>query len=104
MIRHIVWWELKEEAEGGSLAENIERLLQSSASLQAIPYLLSVEVSAKIQPSSTVAAQFVLMSTHRSLEDLEAYRVDPTHTQFAKLVTSMSASRQCLDYLVDDHG
>lgn len=101
MIRHIVWWTLMDNADSRSLRENLDHLEKSAQILKTLPSVKSVEVSSKILPSSTVEAQFALMSTHESMEDLETYRVDPIHKKFAEKITTMSASRNCLDYFLD---
>lgn len=102
MIRHIVWWTLKDQAQEQKLAEAIERIRQASAMLHGLPSLTSVEVSAKIQPSSTVPAQVALMSTHKTFEDLRQYQEDPVHLRFARLMGELAASRSCLDYSLED--
>lgn len=102
MIRHIVWWTLKEHADHRSLAENLEHIQQASAMLHGMPSVRSVEVSAKVQPSTTVPAQLVLMSTHDTFADLESYQQDPVHLQFAEKIKAISTSRNCIDYSLDE--
>lgn len=101
MIRHIVWWTLKEEAEGRSAAENAQRLVDASAILQGISSVRAVEVSCSIQPTSTVPAQVVLQSVHDDMAALKSYADDPLHLEFAAKVKAVCASRQALDYAVD---
>lgn len=102
MIRHIVWWTLKHEADGASPAENAARIVAASSVLHNLPSVLSVEVSNKIQPTTTVAVQVILTSTHKDLDALKQYQVDPVHVKFAKFITSLSDSRQCIDYELPD--
>lgn len=101
MIRHIVWWTLKDNADGFSAVENGKRILAASAALKGIPAVLSVEVSIEIQPSTTVAAQVVLQSAHSSLETLQEYIAHPVHTEFVKLIQAVCQNRQALDYRTD---
>lgn len=101
MIRHIVWWTLKDRADGFSAAENGQRILAASAALRDIPAVRTVEVSVEIQPSSTVAAQVVLQSTHDSPEALHEYAVHPIHLEFGKLIQAACENRQALDYRAD---
>lgn len=101
MIRHIVWWTLKEHSHGRSAAENAWHIQQASAMLHGMPEVISVEVSAKVQPSSTVPAQVVLFSTHNNMEALEAYKNNPVHLKFAEMVTELSLTRNCIDYAVE---
>lgn len=100
MIRHIVWWTLKPHAEGRTAAENALRIEEASAMLHGMPNVLSVEVSAKVQPSSTVPAQVVLMSSHEDVAAMEAYKADPVHLKFAALISVVCESRNCIDYAV----
>jgi len=98
MVRHIVWWTLKEQAEGYSAAENARRIKDASGMLSGIPGVLSCEVSCQIEPTSTVAAQLVLTSTHESAEALAAYQVNPVHVKFAGIIKAVCASRSSLDF------
>lgn len=101
MIRHIVWWTLKEHSHGRSAVENARHIQEASAMLYGMPELISVEVSAKVQPSTTVPAQVVLFSTHKDMEALESYKNNPVHLKFAEMVTELSNSRNCIDYAVE---
>lgn len=102
MIRHTVWWTLAETAEGHTARENALRARKASETLKDIPGLISVEVSCTIAPTTTVPAQLVLHSSHRSMEDLAAYAVHPVHLEFGKLIKAIATSRQALDYEVDE--
>lgn len=99
MIRHIVWWTINEN--GQSLKEILAHLENLAKSLKEIPSLTAVEVSSHILQSSTVQAQFILMSSHNTLQDLEDYRIDPVHQKFARAITEVSSSRNCIDYSVE---
>lgn len=101
MVRHIVWWTLKEHAEGRSAAENAQRLAAESFILQGISSVQAVEVAYKILPTSTVPAQVVLQSVHENQAALKAYADDPLHLEFAAKVKAVCATRQALDYEVD---
>lgn len=101
MIRHIVWWTLKEKAEGRTAAENAQRLVEASAMLHGLPSVRSVEVSCLIQPTSTVPAQVVLQSSHDDMAALSTYAQDPVHLEFAARVKAVCASRSALDYSID---
>lgn len=98
MIRHVVWWKLKNHAKGRSKAENIAHIQRASAMLHGLPSLEYVEISAKIMPSSCVEADIALMSVHKTMDDLEAYRADPVHLEFARQITELAESRNCVDY------
>ena len=101
MIKHIVWWTLHETAAGATALENAQRAKAASASLHAIPTVLSLEVSYAIQPTTTIPAQLVLQSVHTDMEALKAYAEHPLHLAFGKLIKEIAASRQALDYHID---
>ena len=101
MLKHIVWWTLADNADGYSAQENAVRVKQASENLNGISAALSVEVSYKIEPTTTVPAQVVLQSTHKSSTELKEYAEHPVHLQFVKLIKAVSTSRQALDYTVD---
>lgn len=97
MIRHIVWWTLKNH-QGQSAAENADFLLKASAELHGNPHIKSLEVAAKLDPASTVKAQLVLCALFEDMAALEAYKADPVHQRFAKLVEDRAESRNCIDF------
>lgn len=101
MIRHIVWWSLKDEANGKTADENAWDLLKASSSLRAIPEMLSLEVSRRVEESSSVRAGLVLTTTHKNREDLESYRNNPIHLQFAAKLNELVCSRNVIDFEFD---
>lgn len=101
MLRHIVWWTLKDEAEGFSAEQNAERVKKASASLCDIPSVISVEVSIEIiEKTTTVPARIVLQSSHDDADGLKLYAEHPIHLEFAKLIRAVCDSRQALDYFI----
>lgn len=102
MIRHIVWWTLKETANGKTAAENATSIVEASPLLKGIPSVESVDVSAEILPTSTVPCQVILVSSHADAKALEEYKKDPVHVRFAQIVTAVSESRNCIDYTVEE--
>ena len=99
MLHHIVWWTLKEEAEGLTAEENGKRLVELGNTLRGqIDGLLSIEFSINIASTSTVPAQLVLHSTHPDADALAAYAIHPLHLAFGKELKPCVDSRQALDY------
>ena len=85
MVRHIVWWTLKPEAEGRTAAENAKLIKQRLEALMGqIPSLKSLEVSYDFLPTCTMPVNVILMTTH-----------DDVGKELIKLVTE---SRQAIDY------
>lgn len=101
MVRHIVWWMLKPEAEGRTALENAELMKQrGEALLSLVPSLKSVEVSYTFLPSTLAPVQIVLSSTHDDEAGLKAYVVHPAHVAMgAELVSHVTEGRQSIDYV-----
>ncbi|MCX4309617.1 MAG: Dabb family protein [Desulfovibrio sp.] len=102
MIRHIVWWTLKPEAEGCGAEENARQIVERSAAMQGLSCLDSLEVSRNVLQSSTVPAQVVLTSTHNTQEDFLAYRDHPVHREFAAFLGKRAEKRYCIDFALED--
>lgn len=101
MVRHIVWWTLKDQADGRTADENVWHIQQASAMLHGLPWINTIEVCNKVQPSTTVPANVVLTVTLNDMEALENYHKDPVHVQFAQMVDKLADSRNVIDYVVD---
>ncbi len=99
MIKHIVWWTLKEEEEGCGAAENALRIKrEAEALLEKCPTLNSIEVSVAIQPTTTVAAEVVLQSSHDDTASLNAYNEHPEHQKLVAFIKKVVSSRNAIDY------
>ena len=85
MVRHIVWWTLKPEAEGRTAAENAKLIKQRLEALMGqIPSLKSLEVSYDFLPTCTMPVNVILMTTHDDAEGLKAYAEHPAHVAVGK--------------------
>ena len=103
MVRHIVWWTLKSEAEGRSAAENAELMKKAARGLIGkIPGLLSLDISSSVLNSSTTPVELVLHSTHIDEAALKGYAVHPLHLECGKLMKAVAESRQALDYEIEE--
>ena len=99
MIKHIVWWTLKPEADGRSAAENARRIKEMGEALAGkIPGLLSIEISTVIKESSSMAAAVALQSAHHTVKELQEYAVHPLHLALVDVIKVCTDGRQCLDY------
>jgi len=98
MIRHIVMWKLKEEAEGAdrlSNAREMKRRLDECAAI--VPGILQFEV-ALAQPDLEATYDVVLNSAFESRDALEAYARHPTHKALMPFFKAVRDERQCMDY------
>jgi heme-degrading monooxygenase HmoA len=100
MIKHIVMWKLKEEAEGAERAANaveMKRRLDECANI--VPGMLTFEVTLA-QPGLEATYDVVLYSEFADKAALEAYINHPTHKAVVPFIGAVREGRQCMDYEV----
>ncbi|NLR76537.1 Dabb family protein [Leeia aquatica] len=100
MIRHIVMWTLKDEAEGADKASNARKVKQVLEALNGqIPGMRLLEVG--IDTSRTEAsADVVLYSEFDDQASLDAYQQHPAHHLAGEFVGKVRLTRQLVDYEV----
>lgn len=100
MIKHIVFWRLKDEALGATKAENAQRIKREAEALVGlVPGVMQLEVGLDIE-GSDAAWDVALYSEFDSREDLDAYQKHPAHVAVAKLIGEMRSDRAVVDYEV----
>jgi quinol monooxygenase YgiN len=100
VIKHIVMWKLKEQAEGRERAANaleMKRRLDECADI--VPGILAFEVSLA-QPGLEATYDVVLYSEFADKAALDAYAAHPTHEAVKPFIGAVRAERQCMDYEV----
>ena len=100
MLKHIVMWKLKEQAEGASRAANaleMKRRLDACATI--VPGILTFEVTLA-QPELEATYDVVLYSEFTDRTALEAYVRHPTHQAIVPFIGAIREARQCMDYEV----
>lgn len=100
MLKHIVMWKLKEQAEGANRAANareMKRRLDECANI--VPGMLVFEV-ALAQPDLEASYDVVLYSEFADRAALEAYVQHPTHQAVVPFIGAIREARQCMDYEV----
>src|SRR6478672_8988089 len=98
MLKHIVMWNLKDEAEGSSKAANaqkIKELLDACAGI--VPGILKFEV-ALAQPGLEATYDVVLYSEFADRAALDAYQDHPQHVALKPFIGAVREARQCMDY------
>lgn len=98
MIKHIVMWKFKDEAEGATKAANLLRaktLLDACAGL--IPGTLKFEV-AMARPGLECTCDLVLYSEFSDRAALDAYQNHPEHLAIKPFIGAARLERQCMDY------
>lgn len=100
MIKHVVMFKLKDEAEGEPKSETIEKLRAKLELLEEqISEVLNLEVGSNIsgQPS---AFDLVLYTEFKNLADLEIYRDHPEHKKVVDYIGVVCDARTVVDYIV----
>lgn len=99
MIRHIVMFKFKEEAEGRTKAEN---LAITKAMLEALPEKIEWIRSSTVKTNSPDADQtnydLCLISDFDSFEDLNSYIVHPNHKAVGAFMRPVRLDRSCVDF------
>lgn len=98
MLTHLVFWKLKDHAEGADKATNLARakaLLESCAEL--VPGTHRFEV-ATAQPGHECTYDLVLYSQFEDAEALAAYQNHPDHVAIKPFIGAIRLERQCMDY------
>lgn len=98
MLRHIVMWQFKDEAEGKTRAENCALIKSKLEALPArISFIRKLEVGINAYPSS-MASDMVLITEFDSKDDLDLYAVHPEHVKVSDYVGKVRVSRTVVDY------
>ncbi|MES2739659.1 MAG: Dabb family protein [Pseudomonadota bacterium] len=100
MIKHIVFWKLKERAEGADRAANgvkMKALLDSCADL--VPGMLRFE-AVLAQPGLEATYDVVLYAEFADKAALDAYQAHPTHLAIKPFIGAVREARQCMDYAI----
>lgn len=100
MLKHIVFWFVKEEAEGLKKAEIVAKMKAMLESLPAkIDVIKGLEVGINVVPSDR-AFDIALYSTFSSLEDLQLYAEHPDHVEVVNFFKKVVERSAAVDYLV----
>ena len=100
MLKHIVMWKLKAEAEGRDAAGNAQEMKRQLESLKArIPEILELEVGLPLKPLEG-NPDLVLVSLFRDEAALEVYQKHPDHQKVVEFVKKIFAERRVVDYQI----
>ncbi len=100
MVKHIVFWKLKEEANGNNKSRNAQGIKEQLEALKdKIPGLLHIEVGLDFLHSPE-SADVVLYSEFESREALEVYAAHPLHKAIMPYIAEARSERRVVDYEV----
>jgi len=98
MLKHVVLWKFKAEAEGKTAAENILITKQKLESLFGkIPEILSIQVLPNTL-NDIGNYDAALIAEFNSVADLFSYQKNPLHEEVAVFVKSVTETRAALDF------
>ena len=99
MIKHIVMFKLKEEANGKSAKENLAGALELLKNFQEeIPSLVHFEAKTNHPEAPESNYELALVCDFNDIQGLNEYQVHPVHKNFGAYITSVRESRACIDY------
>lgn len=100
MVRHIVMWTLKEEAEGAVAKDNAAKMKTMLEALKGqIEGLRHIEVSYDIIAADP-ECHIVLCSEHDDNDALNFYQNHPEHQACTPFVKKVTSGRKAVDYEV----
>lgn len=98
MLKHIVMWKLKDQAEGADKATNLRKMKELlDACADIVPGILKLE-TAIAQPGLEASYDILLYSEFTSKAALDAYQEHPQHVALKPFIGAIRESRQCMDY------
>lgn len=100
MIKHVVMWKLKAEAEGNNKIKNKEIATEKLLGLKpVISQINSLEVGENFTESDA-AYDLVLISTHVDKASFAAYIIHPAHKEVAGFIGKIVEDRKVVDFEV----
>lgn len=102
MIRHIVMWKLKDEAEGATKEKNAQKLKLILEGLRTnIEEIKAVEVGIQTNPDNEEALDVVLICDFENELDFQMYTRHAHHQKAITFIESVADQRYFVDYKVD---
>jgi len=98
MVKHIVMWKLKDEAEGHTKQENADKIKKLLLSLPAvIPEIEELTVGINENGGEY---DVILLSAFSSYDALKTYDAHPEHQKVRAFVRAVVLSRAAFDFTV----
>ena len=104
MIRHVVMWKLKDEAEGATRKKNAEKMKLILEGLKInIEEIKNVEVGINInhEDDDDQAWDVILISDFEKELDYTMYTRNEHHKKAIKFINSVTEERRFVDYKMD---
>lgn len=102
MLKHVVMWKLKDNAEGADKATNAQKVKEALEALRGrIPGLQALEVGMNAIPSAD-SYDLVLYTEFESVDALSTYQVHPEHKKAVAFIGRVQSERALVDYVPDE--
>ncbi len=99
MIKHIVMFKFKEEANGKTKEENLCEARERMLALKGeIPEIASLDVFLDCNEADERNYDYILVSEFETLEALDKYQKHPAHVEFGKYIAELREERASIDY------
>ena len=100
MIRHIVFWKLKDDVTGSARADVLQQIKDGFEAMQGqVPGLLKIEIGIPFSDGPE-SADFALYSEFDSRQSLQGYNTHPLHQQMVSIVRAVRIERRVADWEV----
>ena len=97
MIRHVVMWKMKNEAEGKTKRENMEWIREHLYALPSmIPEIKRMEIGFDVS-GTDMSMDLMLLTEFDSLDDLHIYAIHPEHVKVSTYVCKVIETRGVID-------
>lgn len=97
MIKHIVMWKMKPEAEGNDASANMKLMLEKLTALRAvIPQIADYAAGADFV-HGPASYDFAICCTVKNREDLAIYNDHPEHVNVKQFIGKVTESRVVAD-------
>ncbi len=99
MIKHIVFFNLADEAEGKTKLEHAQYIKRElEALIDTIPQLKKIEVGINHPETPQSNWDIALYSEFESVDDLNIYQEHPDHKKVGAYIAKVRTDRACVDY------
>ncbi|MEG1536907.1 MAG: Dabb family protein [Clostridiales bacterium] len=101
MLKHIVMWNFKEQADGATKEQNMAKAMQMLLALQPIiPEILSMHIGRDVVRKDG-SYDMALLIDFAGIEELNAYTTHPEHQKVSGFIGKVRESRVACDFFVE---
>ena len=101
VLKHIVMWKFKDDAEGNTKARNMDLVSRRLRSLiGVVPSLIDLTIGQDVLHSSA-SFDMGLICTFQDIDGMLAYRDHPAHREISEFIARVTYDRVTADFYVD---